>query len=239
MSSLDLLRDDNHYYGAEGKKYLSNSDIGILLKNPLMYGKQRDKTPEMLKGSYFHTLMLEPEKIDTFVVIDASTRSTKKYKEESGDQLCLLSSEVEELISMGEAMKSNMEVFEYVYFGATGFEVPAIGELFGTMWKGKADIVKSTMIVDIKTTSDIDKFRYSANAYNYDSQAWIYNQLFGVPMVFVVIEKGSNRIGIFDCSDEFLDRGREKVKSAVEVWKKFFGPDATEDINQFVTHLTL
>jgi hypothetical protein len=95
------------------------------------------------------------------------------------------------------------------------------------------------MIVDIKTTSDIDKFRYSANAYNYDSQAWIYNQLFGVPMVFVVIEKGSNRIGIFDCSDEFLDRGREKVKSAVEVWKKFFGPDATEDINQFVTHLTL
>ena len=32
---IEKLRDDEHYYGDFGKKYLSNSDISALLKNPL------------------------------------------------------------------------------------------------------------------------------------------------------------------------------------------------------------
>ena len=42
MSSaiLDRLRNDEDYYGAFGKQYLSNSDIGALLKNPKEFGQQ-------------------------------------------------------------------------------------------------------------------------------------------------------------------------------------------------------
>ena len=36
-------------------------------------------------------------------------------------------------------------------------EVPAIKELFGTQWKGKADIVTSENVIDLKTTSNIDR----------------------------------------------------------------------------------
>ena len=36
---LKSLRVDEHYYGDFGKKYLSNSDIGTLLTNPLNLGK--------------------------------------------------------------------------------------------------------------------------------------------------------------------------------------------------------
>ena len=32
---IKKLRDDKHYYGDFGKKYLSNSDISTLLTNPL------------------------------------------------------------------------------------------------------------------------------------------------------------------------------------------------------------
>ena len=36
--TIDKLREDEHYYGKFGKQYLSNSDIGTLLKNPLALG---------------------------------------------------------------------------------------------------------------------------------------------------------------------------------------------------------
>ena len=39
------------------------------------------------------------------------------------------------------------------------------------MWKGKADIINhdDKLVVDIKTTADINKFKSSAYRYNYDS----------------------------------------------------------------------
>ena len=49
------LKDDTHYYGDFGKKFLSNSDIMTLLKNPLAFGLPSKPTPAFLVGSYFHT----------------------------------------------------------------------------------------------------------------------------------------------------------------------------------------
>ena len=37
--AIEKLRIDEHYYGDFGKKFLSNSDISTLLKNPLELGK--------------------------------------------------------------------------------------------------------------------------------------------------------------------------------------------------------
>ena len=33
MDVIEMLRDDTNYYGDFGKQYLSNSDIGTLLKD--------------------------------------------------------------------------------------------------------------------------------------------------------------------------------------------------------------
>ena len=43
--AIEKLRDDEHYYGAFGKKYLSNSDISTLLTNPLALGKASEARP--------------------------------------------------------------------------------------------------------------------------------------------------------------------------------------------------
>jgi hypothetical protein len=120
------------------------------------------------------------------------------------------------------------------------YEVPGIVELFGAMWKGKADIINhgEGLIVDLKTTSNITDFAYSAKKYNYDSQAYIYKKLFGYDMIFMAIDKGTNQIGIFDCSDKFLQSGEDKVMRAVEAYELFYKTD-NFDPNQFLVTKTL
>ena len=83
---INKLRDDEHYYGDFGKKYLSNSDIGTLLTNPLALGKPSEPRPAFLVGGYFHTAILEPDKLKKYKVIPSSTRNTKVYKEMSGGE---------------------------------------------------------------------------------------------------------------------------------------------------------
>jgi hypothetical protein len=239
---LERLRDDKDYYGQFGRQYLSNSDLYNLLKNPTQFRIPQQKTKPMLEGSYFHTKMLEPHKLDQFEIIDSSTRSTKKYKDACPEgEIILLQKEKEHLDSLCDIMSSNMEMCEYIYEDGNEFEVPAVQNIMGLDWKGKADIVnhKSELIIDIKTTSDIDKFMYSAKTYNYDSQAYIYQRLFEKPLVFFVIDKATGRLGVFECSSEFLEGGRNKVEKAMEVYHKFFSDNATEDILNYVHRQTL
>jgi len=92
------------------------------------------------------------------------------------------------------------------------FEKPIIGHINGHAFRGKADIVTQYGgICDIKTTTDIKAFKYSANKYGYDLQCYIYCQLFR-NFQFLVLDKASLDIGVFDVSEEFYLRGKLKPK---------------------------
>ena len=220
---LEMLREDDNYYGEFGQQFLSNSNIRTLRKDPLNFGKPTEPHLNLVKGQYFHNLVLEPEKIVNFPIIDASTRNTKIYKEESAGEICLLKKEEEDLKELVDIMLSNPTARDLIRDVDVEYEVPGLCELEGEWWKMKADIKNNTqsLIVDIKTTGDIDKFASSAWEYNYDSQAYIYSTYFNMDFVFVVMCKKSKRLGIFDCSPEFLLRGREKVVQAVEDYRKY------------------
>jgi hypothetical protein len=239
---IEKLRDDANYYGEFGSKYISNSDIGTLLKNPRMFKVREEPTVPMLQGSYLHTAMLEPEKLVNFEVVEASTRNTNIYKDavsNSSSSILLLKNEQDELDSLVSTMKGNFFFYENIYRDGNVFEQPAVMDIFGMPFKGKADIVSEDILIDIKTTSDIDDFRWSAKKYNYDSQSYIYSQLFGKPLVFYVVCKKSHRLGVFEPSEDFVLGGRDKVMRAIEVYKKFFSKDATEDINNYFIQDTL
>jgi hypothetical protein len=94
-------------------------------------------------------------------------------------------------------------------------------------------IVHKDYVVDLKTTSSIDEFKWNARKYNYDSQAYIYQLLFGKPMMFLVIEKKTGRMGMFTGNEDFYARGKEKMHRAIEVYNKFFGEDSTLDIQNY------
>tara|TARA_R100000773_G_C4220790_1_gene119530 strand:+ start:844 stop:1581 length:738 start_codon:yes stop_codon:yes gene_type:complete len=236
---LKLLKEDIHYYGKFGKQFLSNSDIITLLNDPKNFRIDKPMTKAMLIGRYFHTAMLEPEKVDSveYWVIDASSRNTKRYKEELQHYkrpLMMLAKEKDEINKAIDTMKTNLEFHDAIYDEGNEFEVPAIKELFDLKWKGKADIVANDCLIDLKTTSNIKDFKYSARKYNYDSQAYLYQQFFDKPLVFYVVDKLTLELGIFEPSDNFLNNGKEKVEKAVEVYNKFFSEDAEENIENYI-----
>jgi len=233
---IKKLRNDEHYYGDFGKKYLSNSDISTLLTNPLALGKASEMRPAFLVGGYFHTAILEPDKLKKYRVISSTTRNTKVYKEMSGGELCLLQHEVDQIELMTDKMLSNIVCKSMIRDDKTEYETPAIKEIEGEMWKGKADIINHSekLVIDLKTTADITKFKWSASKYNYDSQAYIYSELFGYEMIFIVIDKNTHQLGIFDCSDEFYAKGKDKVQRAVEAYRLFYKQEGFDPKQYFI-----
>jgi len=222
----DKLREDEHYYGDFGKQFLSNSNISTLLKNPKDLHKPTPKSPALLVGGYFHTAILEPDKLNRFKIIEATTRNTKAYKEISEGEICLLQHEVDRIQLMTEAIQSNDVCRDLIkpILGEVEYEEPRVAKIHGQMWKGKADVInhEEKLVVDLKTTSDISKFQWSANKFNYDSQAFIYSTLFGYEMLFVVIDKETHQIGLFDCSSDFYKRGEDKVRKACDAYELFY-----------------
>lgn len=233
---LELLKNDQEYYEGIGKNYLSNSDIGTLLNNPKDFGKPREDNKAFMDGRYFHQLILEPEKAKELIYVDASTRTTKIYKdfcEQNNLPFCMLQKEKEEIEELVSVINGNIAFFEELYRRGNKYEVPAIAEIKGMMWKGKADIVTEDEIIDLKTTSDIDKFKWNAKKYNYDSQCYIYQMLFGKPLVFYVIDKSSKILGVFRPTEEFIKGGEQKVERAIEMYNKYFGENPTDDIDNY------
>ena len=222
---LDLLRDDEQYYRGLGTLFLSNSNVGDLLWDPYAFSKRHENNEQnlaLVMGSYIHTKILEPHKLDDFRIINASTRNTKIYKEESGDDFCLLQKEKYDADDMVSAILTRDRLHSLIYQEGAEYEVPNIIEFHGNWWKGKADIVAPDAIYDIKTTQDIHKFHVSASKFNYDSQAYLYSTMFNRPFYFIVIDKNTKVPGLFSCSDEFLYEGREKLMKASDSYSENF-----------------
>jgi hypothetical protein len=241
-ATIELLKDDFEYYNGLGKEFLSNSDIGTLLTNPKNFGKPREDNKSFMEGRYFHQLMIEPDKAKDVKFVDVSTRNTKEYKnycETHNLPFCMLKKEVEEVEHLVSLMKGNITFYDEIYQDGNQFELPSVGEIQGMMWKGKADIVTANCIIDLKTTSDINKFKWSAKAYNYDSQCYIYQQLFGKPLVFYVVDKETGQLGVFRPTENFIKGGEMKVARAIEVYNKYFGENPTDDIINYYIDETL
>ena len=239
--AIEKLRNDENYYGKFGKQYLSNSDISTLLTNPLALGEPSKPSAAFLVGGYFHTAILEPDKLKKYKVIEATTRNTKKYKEISEGELCLLQHEVDQIELMRDKMMTNDIVRDFIQGpGKIEYEVPGIEEIEGNFWKGKADIINHNeqLIIDLKTTGDINKFKSSAYRYNYDSQAYIYRKIFGYDMLFIAIDKNTHQIGIYDCSDKFYESGLNKVRKATEAYELFYKTEGF-DPSQYFFNQTL
>ena len=146
----------------------------------------------------------------------------------------MLKPEQEEVDAWCDTMLGHMDFYDLIQDKENEYEVPMgknIGEYEGgALWKGKADIVHKDYVIDLKTSGDITKFKNSVYNYNYDSQGYIYRELFGKPILFLVIDKTTKVMGMYELSDESYERGANKVEQALKVYKTFFGEGRTKDI---------
>ena len=225
---LKRMLDDTFYYGELNTLALSSSSLKQLLSSPktynfsLKYGS--GESAALRAGALFHWAILEPEKFASQKFVEVQSRNTKKFreaKEEFGKVFTAKErSEAERLV---DAFYRNEHAKELIT--KADFEIPAIDNVLGMPFRGKADVLGTNRIVDLKTTTDIKGFSYSANKYGYDVQCYLYCNLFKKEYKdfhFLVLDKGSLDIGIFNCSEEFYYRGEEKVEKALYLYNKFF-----------------
>ena len=236
------LRNDDDYYGDYGKQWFSASHIKTLIKNPRLYMKERPDSKALIEGRYFHTQLLEPEKIDSILIADTSSRNTKIYKsfiEDNDVDIALLPSEAENIDKMVDAVRSNSVVSDMLYSTDNAYEMPEVGEIFGKPFKGKADVLTPLNVFDVKSTADIARFKWAAIDFGYDIQAFIYEELFGKPMTFIAVDKKTFKINMYKCSEEFVNSGKMKTLEALNVYDRFFSPDSIEDIKDHYEEIYL
>lgn len=235
---IDNMYNDEFYYGYLGKQALSSSSLKMVLQSPKTYKYVtkygQSETQPLRDGKLFHTMILEPHKIDELTIVDVATKAGKAYKEAKAEGLeVYTTNEIKAAERLADAILRNDEAVHYM--SKAQFEIPEIAMIDGIAFRAKADILKPNQIVDLKTTTGLNEFRYSADKYSYDLQAYLYREMFKVDeFVFVCIDKGSLDIGIFECSDEFYEKGKRKLEQGIANYKYFFGEDSDVDLNQYV-----
>jgi len=234
---LESMDDDDFYYGYLGKQALSSSSLKWILKSPNVYvnmiNGEQSESQALRDGKLIHWRVLEPNKFEALNVIQVSSRTTNAYKaalEEMGE--VYLQKEIDNAIRVSDSLFKNNAARD-ILDGAK-FEVPTIAMVEGIPFRGKADVVKGKEIIDVKTTADIKGFRWSAQKFGYDLQAYLYLQLFpqAHSFKFLVIDKNTSDIGVFECSPQFLDDGRRKLEKGIKDYKHFF--QEGNPIDQFV-----
>jgi hypothetical protein len=235
---------DSFYYGYLAKACFSSSAVSQLLDSPLEYLNKINLPTEsdaLAQGYLFHASILEQDKFNECLFLDVSRKSNKEYvsaKAERWDVFTVKDRDI--ALRMRDRFYSCDEARELIE--NSNFEVPMVNTLNvgGTDYpfRAKADVL-GEYLIDLKSTAKITRsfynkngelveynsFKNSANKYNYDSQCYIYCNLFGKSykdFKYIVIDKSpKNEIGIFEVGEEFYYSGEQKVEYAIKVYENY------------------
>lgn len=235
--SIELLRDDNNYYGEFGRNFMSNTDVKALIDDPVNFKQGSIDAVNLAKGRLTHVLLFEPHKVSTLKISAAVNRNSSLYKQDChrlGEKYLLLQKDFTEMAFLVGKIKQNLEVYEMMFHHQAVFEEPNLLSYLGLWWKTKADSKTPDIVIDFKSTGDLSRFKWAAKEYCYDSQAFLYGKSYNVPVVFVVGEKGTGKIGVFECGNDFLRSGSDKVNMALDNYNKYWNPETkTEEPNDY------
>lgn len=236
--------EDSFYYGYLSKACFSSSAISQLLKSPLGYLNSIDileskptESDALAQGYLFHASILEEDKFNECLFLDVKTKASKEYKLAKAERW-----DVFTIKDRDKALRLRDRFFKCKpaseLIENSKFEVPMVDNLMGYPFRAKADVL-GEYLIDLKTTVAITKqfysdngelveynaFKNSANKYNYDSQCFIYCNMFNKSyedFKYIVIDKSpTNEIGIFNVSEKFYYSGEQKVEYAIKVYEQY------------------
>ena len=228
-----------------GRDYFSPSQLKKLfvsVSSLTSYLKKRwTTTSSMTLGTLVHCLILEPQEFTKrYVVLDdkeilneiggARPTASKKYKEwlsgfaeeNKGKELVTMK-DMAIANKILKKAKSTGIIQEWFTDGKAEVTVKGVAKGYNEEFDGLCIIDYDTdfVSIDLKTTSKpLSKFKYDANELGYDIQASITNSLNNKEFIFIVVQTVEPYdIGIYTCSEFFMNRGKDKVNTALHNYK--------------------
>lgn len=252
---LHSMMDDSFYYGDLSRLALSSTAVSKLLESPKVYKRSLnvgddEEQDHYRMGRLVHTACNEPHLIASrFKIIDGSSRASQgflkaqyelaKQNLETRTSVQLITSkEYEHAMRISDAVTQNEHVMELML--GCNFEVPHMVEIDGYPFRLKSDWESPGFCADLKTTMSLANFHEKAEEYNYDSQAFIYctgNEIPPSGYLIVAVDKNTYDIGIFEVTQNFLNKGYAKVKEAISRYRTFF--QEGHDLNSYTLRGTL
>jgi len=248
-----MIEDDFYYNIMNVKMVLSYSSAKWLLKSPKYFLERCDKpmkeTQALRDGKLVHTEILEPLKYQNLNFVEASSKATKIWKE------AVAKFGAADTYSMKEKYINRRVTRAFIandicraYVNEAEKEVPGLITVDNIPFRGKADLLGADYVADVKTTNDgvaelnlnngstKNQFEYAVSKYDYDMQAYLYTIMFNKPrFIWLVIDKVTLDIGVFEASKELLASGKAKLDHAIELYGTFF-VDKLIDLDQY--HIT-
>ena len=212
-SQMKLILDSGIDYAVASKR-------GLLLE---------PESPAIDLGQLTHMLILGGE--DNFAVSefeDFRTKAAREWRDEQKSQgkWIITKQQFAAVDKMVKHIENHPHSSKYLIGENIKHEVELYAKTEeGVSLRGKADAIlykdgKPSIITDIKTTAQFDKFFKSASWKHYDLQAATYTLISGVEMVnyyFCVVETiEPYRVQFMHASLEFLESGERKLRKCID-----------------------
>lgn len=242
---IELIKGINTVSNSEyhsDKTHISSSSLKKLLTDREQFhkehvlGERKPLTGNFLdEGSYVHSLILEPEKVEEEYAISQSFHKRGKEWTEFYDanmnsgKILLSKAQSQRCKTYYDAYKRNKNAVDLVSEGEA--EHTVCGELNGVKVKVRADWVNvdKGYIVDVKTSAhsvDKDSFKLTIDRYMYQLSASLYckvlEQEYGKPFDFyyIAISKSELNCEVFKTSKMTMQEGDHMVSKALSIYKK-------------------
>ena len=248
MKKLKLRHGKHHFSPSQLKKlYLSVGNLNAYLS------RIWQPTNQMDFGTLVHCLILEPHTFeDRFYIIDdaeickeiggkrpTSTKAYGEWKdnevETAGDKTIISQSDKDKADKIYEKCVMLGIIDTFFTEGEAEKTIKGVSKGYNEDFDALAIVDYDTpfMSVDLKTTSKpLHKFKYDANELGYDIQASVTNSINGKEFVFIAVQTVEPfDIGVFTCSEYFMNRGKEKVNKALSNYEGYEDKYSSQVLN--------
>lgn len=220
------------------RDYLSSSALKAFAKSPNHYlqyvSGEIEPTPAMTFGSAFHCFILEADEFeDRYAVAPQVDRRTKAGKEvwnafvEGVTGREVLTQQDMGLILDMEAAIRQHEPAQKLLKGCVQFELMTDDKIAGVNFRGIADGLSSTFVLDLKTCQDASPEAFERTAYQsfYHEQAAAYQMLFGVDRFYwIAVEKTAPyNVAVYMQSQEAYLKASHRLKNLIQAWDEWDG----------------
>lgn len=206
------------------------TDVHCALLEPDVFAKEYVKMPD------FGTSKLGKEKAESFT--NAMNKCGESHK-----KIILTTPQYEKVIAMRDSVLSHPVANRLLTKSGTS-EASIFGEINGMKVKARPDRIVDTshygyMLVDVKKTADIDKFKWSVRDFRYHVQEAYYSDIYkqwlkehnsnykGQPIRFVFVVVGEKRsigrhpVRVWELPEETVDIGRAEYLEDLELAREY------------------